>query len=116
MKRSILFVLALGCLLPVRVHAADTAAGKALFDQRCVMCHGPLGAGDGQLAATLPPETKPRNLQEGKFKFVTDDASIKKLLQGGGSAVGLSPLMPPQPDLKDDQIDNLIAYVRSLKK
>src|SRR3990172_4724868 len=31
------------------------AQGKKLYDQNCVMCHGPKGDGKGQLGATLKP-------------------------------------------------------------
>jgi len=36
-------------------------AGKALFQGRCVVCHGPQGRGDGPAAFTLTP--RPVNLQ-----------------------------------------------------
>jgi mono/diheme cytochrome c family protein len=40
----------------------DTVAkGKALFQQNCALCHGPVGKGDGALAPTLFPH--PVNLQ-----------------------------------------------------
>ena len=95
---------------------ADAAAGKALYDARCVTCHGPIGAGDGPISAGLPPEMKPRNLQEGKYKFAVDEAKFSEMLKKGGSGVGLNPLMPPQPDLKDAEIKDLYSYVKSLKK
>ncbi len=94
----------------------DAAAGKALYDTRCATCHGPLGAGDGPISAGLPPEMKPRNLQEGKYKFAVDEAKFFELLVKGGSGVGLNPLMPPQPDLKDAEKKSLYDYVKSLKK
>lgn len=96
--------------------AADIQNGKALFAQRCAMCHGELGGGDGPLAATMPPDQKPRNLAAGGNKFATDDAKLAELLQKGGAGVGLSVLMPPQPDLKPNQVADLIAFVNSLKK
>ncbi len=96
--------------------AADLAKGKASFETLCASCHGNTGAGDGPVAAALPPEMKPRNLQEAHMKFATDDAKFTLLLKQGGAAVGLSPMMPPQPTLTDEDITNIIAFVRSLKK
>ncbi len=96
--------------------AADAAKGKELFGTLCASCHGQEGAGDGPVAAALPAEQKPRNLKDGAFKYATDDAKMKDLLKKGGMAVGLSPLMPAQAQLSDADIDNVIAFVHSLKK
>ena len=96
--------------------AADLVRGKALFEERCTSCHGALGAGDGPVAAALPADQKPRNLQEPARKFATDLAKFKELLKKGGGSVGLNPLMPPQPDLNEADLDSVIAYSESLKK
>ena len=37
------------------------AAGKALYQKNCAVCHGPQGLGDGPAAFTLTP--RPFNLQ-----------------------------------------------------
>jgi mono/diheme cytochrome c family protein len=97
------------------VFAADTAKGGELYAQRCAMCHGDKGAGDGPVAATIPEGMKPRNLTA-EYKYATDDTKFKELLQKGGAGVGLSPLMPAQSDLKPDDLDNIIAFVKTLKK
>jgi mono/diheme cytochrome c family protein len=115
MKKMILPLAALFLSIPV-AHAADVAAGQALYAQRCAMCHGDKGAGDGALAATMPEGQKPRNLAAGANKYATDDAKLKELLQKGGAAVGLSVLMPAQSDLNDVQLGDLVAFVNSLKK
>ena len=112
----IALISAVSSLIPTASFAADLENGKALFAERCASCHGALGAGDGPVAAGLPPELKPRNLQEGAFKVTKDDALFKKLLKEGGVSVGLNPLMPGAPGLTDADYDNLIAYVHSLKK
>lgn len=40
---------------------------------------------------------------------------MKKIVNEGGQAVGKSPLMPPMGGaLKDDDVENVISYVRSL--
>lgn len=95
---------------------ADIAKGKKLFTDRCSSCHGALGAGDGPVAATLPPEMKPRNLQSKERKFATNDAKFMELLKKGGAAVGLNVLMPQQPDLSDADLQSIIEYVNTLKK
>ena len=95
--------------------AADPKKGGELYAQRCAMCHGDKGAGDGALAATMPEGQKPRNLTAGGNKYATDDAKFKELLQKGGAGVGLSVLMPAQSDLKDADLENIIAFVKTLK-
>ncbi len=110
-KVTLLFVL---ILVPSTV-SADLEKGKTLFQARCASCHGAIGVGDGPIAAGLPPETKPRNLQTGEFKIVTDDAKFKELLSKGGAAFNLSPLMPPQPDLADQDLTSIIEFARSLR-
>jgi len=94
----------------------DTAKGKAHYEKLCASCHGSSGLGDGPIAANLPPSMKPRDFQAAEFKKVTDDASMKKLIKEGGPAFGLSPLMAAQKSLSDEDLDDVVAYIRSLKK
>jgi mono/diheme cytochrome c family protein len=109
--------IATSCLLASHVAlAADATKGGAIYAQRCAMCHGDKGAGDGPVAATIPEGQKPRNLAAGDYKYATDDAKFKELLQKGGAGVGLSVLMPAQSDLKPAEVDDLMAFVKSLKK
>ena len=102
--------------LPQYALAGDIAKGKAQFATLCATCHGAAGAGDGPVAAALPPDQKPANFVSGAFKFATDEAKFKELLHKGGAGVGLNPLMPPQAGLSDADISDLYAYVQSLRK
>lgn len=113
--KHIIFLATLSILANAAL-ADNTARGKELFAQRCASCHGNEGKGDGPVAAALPPDQKPRNLSEGTNKFATDDAKLKQLLKDGGMAHGLSPMMPPQPDLPDTDLDAIITFVKSLHK
>ena len=107
--------------LPTAAVAADAAAGKMKYDMFCVTCHGATGKGDGPGA---PPDPKPRDLSVGDFKFDTDadgtsgtDADLKNVIRNGAAKYGGSPLMVAWPAgaVPDADIDNIIAYIRSLK-
>jgi mono/diheme cytochrome c family protein len=108
-------IISSGILTTTEATAADLAKGQTLFATRCASCHGDKGAGDGPIAAGLPAEQKPRNLQGSDMKFATTDEKFKELMKKGGAGVGLSMLMPAQSDLSDADIDNLLAFVKSLK-
>lgn len=104
--------------------ATALADGKATYDSMCASCHGATGAGDGVAAAALNP--KPANftdaevwkrIDETGYQGVKGDDYIKKVLKEGGAAVGRSPMMAPLgAGMTDDQINEVIAYLRTLKK
>ena len=94
-------------------HAADVEAGKKLYGQFCASCHGQSGKGDGPAATALNP--KPRDHTDKEYMSKLSDDDLLKVIKNGGASVGKSPLMPPWgASLKDDQIKDIIAYVRTL--
>ena len=95
--------------------AADLAATKKEFVRFCSKCHGPEGKGDGPQADALT--TKPRDFTDcGRMKAITDDTLFTAIKEGGES-VHLSKDMPAWKDGMDEQeIHDLVAYVRSLCK
>lgn len=108
------------CLLPRTSFAGEAEAGRALFEANCQQCHGPNGDGNGPAAQEMP--LKPRDFAMAAFKFDTDadwergtDADLANVIRNGSGAYGGSPLMPPWIDLSDNDVDSLIAYIRSLK-
>jgi mono/diheme cytochrome c family protein len=86
----------------------------ALFQARCVTCHGPSGRGDGPASASLDP--KPRNFQQDGWQETVSDEHLRKAILYGGGAVGLSPAMPGNPDLiaKGPVVEALIEHIRDL--
>ena len=102
---------------PTPPPAADPKAeAEQIFTQRCSVCHGMSGQGDGPGAAALNP--KPRNYTDAAWQASVTDDQIAKTIVEGGAAVGKSPLMAPNVDLKDkaDTVKALVAKVRSFKK
>ena len=96
----------------LKVPAAAKGAARAIFAERCVSCHGSEGKGDGAAAAALKP--KPRSFADAEWQKQTTDAHLRKVLVGGGASVGLSALMPANPDLntKPDVVNGLIQIIR----
>ena len=89
--------------------------GKGLYTQHCAGCHGPTGKGDGPAAAALTP--KPSDLTNKASMSGLKDQYLFDLIQKGGAPVGKSPLMLPLGSkLKDGDIRDVIAYMKSLAK
>ena len=111
---------------PAPTPAPDAAAATAtnpaeaeaatIFSTRCAACHGVDGKGDGAAAAALNP--KPRAYSDKAWQASVDDNHIAKVIVEGGAAVGKSPMMAPNPDLKDkpDVVKALVAKIRSYNK
>ncbi len=93
--------------------AQDQAKGKRLYSTYCSNCHGASGKGDGLAVKSLPD--KPANHTDGKFMSQLSDKYLLDIISKGGSGVGKSPFMPAWGSLlKDQQIRNIISYMRSL--
>ena len=103
------------CILTTPSFAGDAEEGKAKFQQFCAACHGPAGAGDGPASAALRP--KPRALNDAEWQATVEDEYLKKVITEGGVAVGLSPMMTPWGHaLKGEDLENVVAYIRSLSE
>ena len=89
---------------------------KRVFETICFTCHGMQGAGDGPASAALQPQ--PRNLRDAAWQTSVSDVHIRNVITMGGAAVGKSPMMPAQPQLKNEPrvLEALVAHVRGLAK
>lgn len=92
--------------------SASVAAGAKIFAQYCETCHGKTGKGDGPTGKSLNPH--PRNFTKpSEFKSKNDEEAFK-VINKGGASMGLSPLMVAWGSvLKEQQIWQVLAYVRS---
>ncbi|MEZ4433188.1 MAG: hypothetical protein R3F65_12335 [bacterium] len=99
---------------PIIAEVGGEAAN--VFRTRCGTCHGLSGKGDGAAAQALNP--KPRSFEDAEWQGSITDDHIRTVIVKGGTAVGKSPLMAPNPDLegKADVIDGLVKIVRGMKK
>lgn len=106
-------------LSPAPLQAAgDAEAGRQLFTGACQSCHGPEGEGDGAAAAGFP--LRPRPFSSAAFKFDTDadwqtgtDADLAGVIRNGAAAYGGSAAMAAWPALSDEEIADLVAFIRS---
>jgi mono/diheme cytochrome c family protein len=104
---------------PIAASAAgDAAKGKVLFETNCASCHGTSGKGDGPVGAALQPP--PRDFTTADFKFDTDkdgkpgtDADLTNVVKNGAAAYGGNALMAPWGHLPDQDVQDIIVYVRT---
>ena len=94
---------------------ATIQAGKTLFLQTaqpvaCAMCHGDKGNGQGFMGAALIPP--PRNFTCGSMMKDLPDGQLFWIIKNGSPGTGMMSFA----GLPDDQVWQLIAYVRSLAK
>jgi mono/diheme cytochrome c family protein len=91
------------------------AEAKQMFESLCFTCHGLTGHGDGPGAAALDP--KPRSFVDPAWQASVTDEHIKKVIVYGGAAVGKSPMMIAQPQLKGNEavLNGLVQVVRGFR-
>ncbi len=95
---------------------AAVEEAHTMFKTVCATCHGQDGRGDGPAAASLNP--KPRNYTDKVWQASVTDDQIKNTILMGGAAVGKSPAMPAQPQLREKPlvVDELVRIVREFGK
>jgi mono/diheme cytochrome c family protein len=81
--------------------AADAAAGKAIYGTKCRSCHGAEGEGNPSIAKMMKVELKPLGASTADVKKVVTDGQGK---------------MKPVAGVAGADLDNVVAYVHSLKK
>jgi mono/diheme cytochrome c family protein len=85
----------------------DAAAGKAIYQKKCATCHELSGAPKAAIAKMMKVEMHHLGSKEVQTK---SDAELAKIIKEG---VGK---MQPVAGLSDADVENLIAYIRSLKQ
>ncbi len=92
---------------PFRGNTKATEQGKALYTNLCVACHGEKGKGDGVASAGL--SVPPADHTSSKVQNQTDGVIFWKIFTGNNP-------MPSFKSLPQDQIWQLVDYIRTLSK
>ncbi len=93
---------------PVKSDAASIAAGKALWDKNCAMCHGKTGLGDGVKARTL--DTPSGDFTKAAYQSQTDGELF------GKTKLGRDDMPKYDGKIADEDIWHMVNYTRTLKK
>ncbi len=98
---------------PFAGDVAAIEAGGAIYAANCATCHGPEGGGDGPSAAALDP--KPSNLADANMMAGLSDGYLFWRISEGGMMAPFNSTMPPwKGTLTEDEIWQVVTYVRSL--
>jgi mono/diheme cytochrome c family protein len=100
--RMIFTTAALAALCCTTVFGADAAAGKAVYDKSCKNCHG----ADGTPSAGM---AKAMGIKDFKTTAYSDAEITTAVTAGKGK-------MKPVAGVTGASLDNVIAYVKSLKQ
>jgi len=100
---------------PLPSSSSSIKAGKELFLKgaqpvACVMCHGELGDGKGLMGAAFVPP--PRNFTCGTMMRDLPDGQLFWIIKNGSPGTGMMAFS----GLPDEQVWQLIHYIRSLAK
>jgi len=85
--------------------------GRRVFYQQCVWCHADATPAGPSNRSNITPD--PGLLNDSAVLSKVNDESLHKIIAVGGSGVGKSAMMPPYgATLTDEEIDDVIAYIR----
>jgi len=104
--RSRFIVFALAAAAATSIQAADSAAGKAVYDKACKTCHGADGAGNPAIAKMMKVDMK--DLKSADVQGMSDDDLKKVITDGKGK-------MKPVASASASAAD-VVAYIRTWKK
>lgn len=118
-KYSFALVIVIGLVFSFSVIAfskqGDVKKGKRIYNQYCVPCHGQYGKGDGTRAYIEAFNPMPRNHTNGEYMNKRAQEELFEVIKNGGFSKNFSHIMPPwKTILKDDEIIDVLEYVRSL--
>ena len=106
MKKAMYLTFAALALGSWTLQAADAAAGKALFAQKCKACHGAEGKGNPAIAKSMKVTLAALGSKEVQAK---SDADLKKVITAGTGK------MKAAAGVSEAQAADIVAFLRTLK-
>jgi mono/diheme cytochrome c family protein len=104
---SMSLALVLGSTFAATASAASAKDGEAVYTAKCKNCHAAGGAGNPAIAKMMNVTMKPLGSSEVQAKT---DADFKTIITAGTGK------MKPVSGLAAADGDNVVAYLRTLKK
>ena len=109
MKKTILLASLIGFAAALAVSAAEP---KETWTSSCARCHGADGKGQTNMGHRLGA----KDYSDAAIQAaLTDEAAFKAIKEGFKDQDGKT-VMRPTPNLSDDEIKGLVAYMRTFKK
>jgi len=105
--RKALLLMMVPLFIAVTARGADATAGKTAYDKSCKTCHGSDGTANPAIAKTMGVTIA--DLKSAEVQSMSD-ADLKKIITTGKGK------MHAVTSLSASDVDNVIAYVRTLKK
>ena len=91
--------------------------GAKIFAANCARCHGKEGRGDGPDLVKLQSAVSPDDWTDKQANQELTDSFIIRMITKGGKANGKSRIMPAFGEKLDpQQVQDLLAFIRSLPK
>jgi cytochrome c len=103
---------------PVAATPKSIASGKNVYDKYCANCHGVTGNGVSDKAKTLAEagEAKPSDLTDDKWDHGSTDGEIFVNIRDGVGVNGAMKGLDGRPGVSDEDMWNVVNYVRTLKR
>jgi len=105
--QKILATCTLLALCATAAFAANAKAGQAIYDKSCKSCHGADGTPNAAVAKMMKVDMK--DLKSSEVQALSDEDMKEIINKGKGK-------MKPVKTVSGPALEDVIAYVRSLKK
>jgi cytochrome c6 len=111
--RSMALIVGGSLVLSTLAFAEVDKKSERSWKAKCASCHGQTGKGDTEKGTQLKVE----DMTSAAFQAKTDDVLKKAMTDGVHTEKdGVKQDMPAFKDLTPDQVNGLVAYMRTFKK